>query len=98
MVINNYEFSLQSIKAMRLKALFRELSDQPSYIDYKYQLSQVITKYIRKQFEYHFFMILRFYSRKFANEQKSVNTVWLLHMSKLIRSTLFVYWSASLNS
>ena len=27
-------------------------------IDYKYQLSQVITKYIRKQFEYSYIMIL----------------------------------------
>ena len=26
-----------------------------------------------------------------------MDTVWLLRMGKLIRSTLFVYWSASLN-
>ena len=68
------------------------------YIDYKYQLSHVITKYIRKQFEYHYIiMILRFHTRKFANEQNSMHTVWLQHMGKLIRSTLFEYWFASLN-
>ena len=29
---------------------------QKKHIDYKYQLSQVITKYISKQFEYHYIM------------------------------------------
>ena len=45
------------------------------YIDYKYQLSHVITKYIRKHFEYHYIMILRFHTRRFANEQNSAHSL-----------------------